>query len=61
MDLSDSEKIRRAVIAWMTSEMMKSGNGQAALVYSYFEHSFYLNGKHDLINTCFKFCIESSN
>jgi len=60
MDLSEAEKIRRAVTAWMTSEMMKNGSLRAAFIYECFKSSFYVNGKHDLVNACFQVCFEPS-
>jgi DNA polymerase-3 subunit gamma/tau len=56
MDTSKPEGIRRAVTAWMSAEVKRSGNLQAALIYDDFKKPFYDNGVNDLIMACFKTC-----
>lgn len=54
MDLNSAETIRRAVIGWMSAEVMKVDNPQAALVFDCFKDPFYNTGKSGLIMACYQ-------
>lgn len=60
MDLNNSEMIRRAVIGWMATEVMKGDNSQAAMVYDCFKDPFYNTGKSGLIMACYQAYVLSS-
>lgn len=49
----DPEKVRHAVLGYMNSVLLNSGNSKAAIVIENFEESFYNSGKAGLSLACF--------
>lgn len=54
MDKEDPETIRRIVLGYMTSILLKSDNNEAFEIASNFMSPFYTNGKSDLVFYCYQ-------
>ncbi len=50
----EPETVRRAVLGYMTSVLLKSENDQAYIVMECFSDNFYYNGKAGLIMSCYE-------
>jgi DNA polymerase-3 subunit gamma/tau len=51
---TDPEGVRRAVLGYAQSVLLKSGNKKAAIVIEYFKNNFYDTGKPGLVLACYK-------
>ena len=49
----DAERTRRAVLGYMTSTLLKSGTGRAAMIMSNFCDNFYDTGYSGLVLACY--------
>lgn len=58
MDLTDHERLRRAMLGCMATVIMKEENNTAALIFDCFKDPFYNTGKAGFVNACYRAVIE---
>lgn len=54
IDLSNPEQARRAIIGWMSKEVMKGDNPDAAIIFDCFKDALFATGKPGFVFACYQ-------